>query len=191
MKKLLNPIEFYNDKKLLIVNLIIFAVGTFISIMMRGWFDHSFHLSFRTEINALKTFTENVLSVVLIAISIFTAGKIINKKTRIVDSLNLAFYTRIPFYLFSLSNFNGTFSNLTSQIIEKDAIQIQFPSSLTEITILIITSFLSLFIIVFQIISIYKCFKTLSNAKKVTHYLILAAFLIISMIISTMVFKNL
>ena len=59
MKKLLNPIEFYNDRKLLIANLIIFVVGTTLASYFRGWFDHTFHLSFRTDINFYKTFIES------------------------------------------------------------------------------------------------------------------------------------
>src|SRR5690606_3667236 len=105
MKKLLNPIEFYNDRKLLIVNLIIFAVGTTLAAYFRGWFDHTFHLSFRTDINFYKTFIESGVCVLLLGIFIFIAGKIINNKTRFIDALNLAFYIRIPFYLFALTNY--------------------------------------------------------------------------------------
>lgn len=190
MKKLLNPIEFYNDRKLLIVNLIIFVLGTTLAAYFRGWFDHTFHLSFRTDINFYKTFIESGVCVLLLGIFIFIAGKIINNKTRFIDALNLAFYIRIPFYLFALTNYDGRYSDLNSQIAEGN-IMVALPSTSLDFIILIITSLLSLAILVFQFITIYKGFKTLSNAKKITDYLILAALLIVSMIVSSLLLKNL
>lgn len=190
MKKLLNPIEFFNDKKLLFVNLIIFAVGTTLAAYFRGWFDHTFHLSFRTDINFYKTFVESGICVLLLGLFILIAGKIINNKTRFVDCLNLAFYIRIPFYLFALTNYDGKYSEMNSQIADGN-ITVALPSNNLEIIILMITSLGSLAILVFQFITIYKGFKTLSNAKKVTDYLILVVLLIISMIVSSQLLKNL
>lgn len=189
MKKLLNPIEFFNDKKLLIVNFIIFIVGTAIAAYMRGWFDHTFHLSFRSDINFYKTFIESAVCVLLLSIFIFIAGKIINKKTRFIDSLNLTFYIRIPFYLFALTNYDGKYSIMNSQIAEGN-ITVKLPSTSLDFIILIITSLLSIVILILQFITIYKGFKTLSNAKKVTDYLILAVLLILSMVISSLILKN-
>lgn len=189
MKKLLNPIEFFNDQKLLFANLIIFVIGTSLAAYFRGWFDHTFHLSFRTDINFYKTFTESGICVLLLGIFIFIAGKIINNKTRFIDSLNLAFYIRIPFYLFALTNYDGRYSDMNAQIAEGNITMI-LPSTSLDFVILIITSLLSLIILVFQFITIYKGFKTLSNAKKVTDYLILVGLLIVSMIVSSLLLKN-
>ena len=104
MKKILNPLAYYPEKLLLLINLAFFGVGTFIAIMLRAWFDNTFHLSFRTEVDALKTFTENSFSVILVALAFFIAGKIFNNKVRLVDCLNLSFYIRIPFYLMAFSH---------------------------------------------------------------------------------------
>lgn len=189
MKKLLNPLAYYPEKLLLFINLGFFAAGTFIAIMLRAWFDNTFHLSFRTDVDALKTFTENSFSVILVALAFFIAGKIFNNKVRFVDCLNLSFYIRIPFYLMALSNFNGTLSNMTENSLNEDVLAIKLPTSNLDISILIISSIISLAIIVFQFFVIYKGFKTLSNAKKISHYLIMVVFLILTMILSTILFK--
>jgi len=191
MKKILNPLAYYPEKLLLLINLAFFGVGTFIAIMLRAWFDNTFHLSFRTEVDALKTFTENSFSVILVALAFFIAGKIFNNKVRLVDCLNLSFYIRIPFYLMALSNFNGTLSSMTENSMNKDVLTIKLPTNNLDLSILIISSIISLVIIVFQFFTIYKGFKTLSNAKKISHYLIMVLFLILTMILSTILFKYL
>ena len=191
MKKILNPLAYYPEKLLLLINLAFFGVGTFIAIMLRAWFDNTFHLSFRTEVDALKTFTENSFSVILVALAFFIAGKIFNNKVRLVDCLNLSFYIRIPFYLMALSNFNGTLSSMTENSMNKDVLTIKLPTNNLDLSILIISSIISLVIIIFQFFTIYKGFKTLSNAKKISHYLIMVLFLILTMILSTILFKYL
>ncbi len=190
MKKIINPIAFFNDKKLLVFNIIVFLVGTITSVYMRGWFDHTFHLSFRTEINFYKTIVENTFCSFLLTLFVFFAGKIINKKTRFLDALNLAFYARIPFYIMALTNFNGQFSKLTAQMVSKNSITVNLPSTTSEYVFLIATSFISLLVVIFQIVTLYKGFKTISNAKKTTDYLLFIVFLIVSMFISTIILKN-
>lgn len=190
MKNIVNPIAFFNDKKLLFFNIVVFLIGTITSVYMRGWFDHTFHLSFRTEISFYKTIVENTFCTILLTFFIFFAGKIINKKTRFLDALNLAFYARIPFYLMALTNFNGQFSNLTAQMVSKNSVTVQLPSTTGEFFLLIATSLFSLVIFIFQIIALYKGFKTISNAKKTTDYLLFIGFLIASMFISTIILKN-
>lgn len=190
MKNIVNPIAFFNDKKLLFFNIVVFLIGTITSVYMRGWFDHTFHLSFRTEISFYKTIVENTFCTILLTFFIFFAGKIINKKTRFLDALNLAFYARIPFYLMALTNFNGQFSNLTAQMVSKNSVTVHLPSTTSEFFLLIATSLFSLIIVIFQIITLYKGFKTISNAKKTTDYLLFIGFLIASMFISTIILKN-
>lgn len=189
MNKILNPIEYYSEKTLLKANLIIFVIGTGCAILLRGWFDHTFHLAFRTNVAPFSTFLENVFSILLIAGAFFATGKIINKKTRWIDSLNLAMYIRIPFYIMVLSNITGTFSSLTPAIEGDNRISVQLPTNKIDYVILIVFSLISLLVVILQFVIIYKGFRTLANAKKITDYLILAAFFIITMIISSIFFK--
>lgn len=189
MNKILNPIEYYNERALLKANLIIFLIGTGCAILLRGWFDHTFHLAFRTNVSPFSTLLENVFSILLIAGAFFATGKIINKKTRWIDSLNLAMYIRIPFYLMVLSNITGTFSSLMPAIEEDSRISVRLPTNKIDYFILIVFSLISLLAVILQFVIIYKGFKTLANAKKISDYLILAAFFIITMIISSIFFK--
>jgi len=191
MKKLLNPIEFYNDRKLLIANLIIFVVGTALAVLMKAWFSNNFSVMFRTDLNAYKTITENIIAILITAFVFFIAGKIVNKKTRLIDCFNLSFVIRIPSYILSLTNIIDTHSRNFLEI-DKDG-SISFSSSLssTDIIILNITQILNIIVIIYFIVLIYQSFKTISNSKKASHFLILVILIIISIIITTTLFKNL
>lgn len=173
MKKLLNPIEFFNDKKLLIANIIIFVIGTIISVFTKAWFCSIIQTLFKSKINAYETILENIICIILLTSIFYTAGKIANKKTRLLDCLNLSFFIRIPFYLVSLLNVSGILSEKMPSKSQDGTIKIPSASSSIDYIISITSSILSLIIIVYLIFLIYNSFKTLSNAKKTSNYLIL------------------
>src|SRR5690554_4401999 len=173
MKKLLNPIEFFDDKKLLMTNLIIFAIGTIVAVFMRAWFSSNFSIFFRTEIDPFRTFTENILSVILTALVFLISGKIINKKVHFIDCVNLSLFIRIPSYVASLTNIIGTHNRNVPKINKDGSISLPTSFSNIDTAILIFTQLLNIIIIIYFIVLIYRSFKTISNAKKSSDYLIL------------------
>lgn len=190
MMKLLNPIAFYDDRKLLIANLIIFVVGTALAVLMQAWFCSTIQLLFKSKINIYETTIENIIAISLLTLVFFTAGKIINKKTRLIDCLNLSLYTRIPFYIISLLNFNGALSRNMPIELEDGSIKIPPPSALTNSTdyiISFITSCLNIVVIIFLIVVIYRSFKTLSNAKKTSDYIIFVGIFLLVTILSPII----
>jgi len=188
MMKLLNPIAFYNDRKLLIANLIIFAVGTALAVLVQAWFCSTIQLLFKSKINIYETTIENIIAISLLTLVFFTAGKIINKKTRLIDCLNLSLYTRIPFYIISLLNFNGALSRNMPIELEDGSIKIPPPSSLaTDYIISFITSCLNIVVIIFLLVVIYRSFKTLSNAKKTSDYIIFVGIFLLVTILSPII----
>ena len=88
MKKLLNPIEFFNDKKLLIANIIIFVIGTTVSVLMCANFESPIDLHFDSKIVPLQTILGNTIATISLFIVFFISGKLINIKTRWIDCLN-------------------------------------------------------------------------------------------------------
>jgi len=190
IKKLLNPIEYFNDRKLLLFNFLIFIIGTIIAILMKGWFSSVIQLLFKSEVNIYETTTENIIVIILLTIVFFSAGKIINKKTRLIDCLNLSFYTRIPFYLISLLNFKGSLSRSMPIKLEDGSIKIPSTNALyntSDYIISFITSCLNILVIIFLIIVIYRSFRTLSNAKKTIDYVIFIAIFLIVTILSPII----
>lgn len=184
MKKLLNPIEFISDKKLFFINLAFFIAGTGISVFMRSWFVSIFQMFFRTKIDGTATILENITLILLLAFAFYLSGKIINKKTRFIDCLNLSMYTRIPFYIMSLSNIVDSQTNSTPVKNPNGSINIPPPENTIDYSILMLSSILNVIILIFLILTIYRSFKTLSNAKKTSDYVIFFGIVFLTTILS-------
>jgi hypothetical protein len=189
MKKLLNPIEFFNDKKLLRTNLIIFVIGTVISVFMKAWFSSVIQVLFKSKINIYETSIENIVCVLLLTVIFYISGKIINKKTRLIDCLNLSLFIRIPFYIVTLFNLTGKLSQNMPIKAEDGSIKIPSTSStsLSDYIIFRTISALEILIIIFLILVIYRSFKTITNAKRTSDYVIFIIILLTGIIISPII----
>lgn len=178
--KILNPIEFYNDKKLLTFNLVVLLLGSILCIFMKSWFPAMITMFFRNEINGYKTILENITSIVLLFIILFVAGKIINKKTRVIDCFNLAMFSRIPMYILSTSNIVGT-HNKTLATDELSTI---------DLIILNTTTIINLIVFIYLLVLFYKSFSTITNTKELKHYFVLVVFIVLGLIISPFILKT-
>lgn len=187
MKKLLNPIEFFDEKKLLTINLIIFIAGTVIAIYTQAWFSSIIQVLLKSKMDAYETISENILCVLLLTVIFWVSGKIINKKTRLIDCVNLALYIRIPFYIATLLNLSGALSKTMPIKKEDGSINIPSPSSTTNSFISLIASAMNILIIIFLILVIYRGFKTITNAKKTTDYVVFILILLTGIILSPII----
>lgn len=187
MKKLLNPIEFFDDKKLLMTNLIIFVAGTIVAVFMKAWFSSIIQVLFKSKVNVYETIVENIVCVLLLTAVFFISGKIINKKTRFIDCLNLGLYIRIPFYIVTLFNCTGVLSQNMPIKKEDGSINIPTPSSPSDYFISWTTSALNILIIIFLILVIYRSFKTITNAKKTSDYVIFIIILLAGIVLSPVI----
>ena len=190
MKKLLNPIEFYNDRKLLIANLIIFLVGTTSAVFLQTTFESPIDMHFSDKIELKLTILGNFISTLSLFLAFFLAGRIINKKTRVIDCLNLSMYFRIPYYILAFINISHFLSD------EKTILNIEKNYVFSEnqlIEMVLVYSMILFFIgfLIIQGIIIYRSFKTIANAKKTTDYLILVLTILAFIIISTLIIRNL
>lgn len=188
MKKILNPIEFFNDKKLLLINLIIFVCGTLLSVALHATFESPIGLHFSEKMVPAQTFSGNTISIISLCLAFFLAAKIINRKTRFIDCLNLAMYLRIPYYFLTLINLFFIFGDQTSnKNIDKET---NLFNDITELVIGYSMAFLLISFLVVIGISVYRSFKTICNAKKTTDYLLLIGSILIFIITSSLIIKN-
>ena len=190
MKKLLNPIEFFNDKKLLIANIIIFVIGTTVSVLMCANFESPIDLHFDSKIVPLQTILGNTIATISLFIVFFISGKLINKKTRWIDCLNLALYTRILFYFLSLINITSFFSSQTSALETTNDLDSLNKIDLADMIIGYSFVFIFFAFLLLLGITIYRSFTTISNAKKTSDYLILVGIFLFTTIISSFLFRN-
>ena len=188
MKKLLNPIEYFDEKKLLTINLIIFIAGTTLAIFMKAVFGSPIDLHFAPEISVLNTLPSNIYAILLMTAALFISGKIINSKTRFIDCLNLSLYLRIPYYFLTFWNITGTFSDMTSKLLNQNSITELLPSSTIDMIVITSFSILSLIALALKALIVYFSFKTISNAKKIADYLILVGVFLTILILSLFLF---
>lgn len=188
--KILNPVKYFQDKPLLLLNLFLMVIGVVIAIKSSVRFDGVLDLHFIPIANATKTVTDVLINVVTLSIVFFLFGRIVNPKTRLIDCLNVAFISRVPFYILSALNSTGqmySWSNyLTNKLLKK---QLDFSSS--EITILILLALSGLAALILSVLLLFNGFKTATNAKTTKHYILFVVALIVSEIISAIILKNL
>lgn len=184
MKKLLNPIEFYNDRKLLSTNFVFFIIGTFLAIFMKAVFGSPIDLHFEDTLVPTESIVGNIVAILTMTIVLLAAGKIINKKTRFIDCLNLALYIRIPYYILTLWNISGTFSKMKPTSSDDSRVIVNLPTATLDMIIIGSFSILAIMVLVLKGIIIYLSFKTITNSKKTSDYFILIVFIIISIVAS-------
>lgn len=187
MKKLLfNPFEKYNDRLILFIGLTGTLIGSLIAHAFDTRFDNTLHISPVGNTTLTEPLTDNIFNIACMFFSLYLFGYFINKKIRPIDILNTAIIARFPFYLVSFSNINGFMYKTSLQMIE------QGPQALndnpTDMLIMVGVAFLILPILVWSIALLYNGFKTAVNLKTVTHKILFALSLIVSLIISTILF---
>jgi len=190
MIKWLNPVKYFQDKNLLLLNLLIFCLGTFLAVSLSARFDGILDLHFLPFSRAVITMTDNIVNIVFLTFILFALGRFINPKARIIDCLNTAFYSRIPFYLLCLTNIGGEMPYLFEPILLK----VSDPSIILPTSIyvyVIIFTLVSFLVLASTIIILFNGFKIATNAKSTKHYLFFVLAILIAEISTSIFLKNL
>ncbi len=162
-----NPFERFSDKSLLCFGLIFTIIGSMLGFFFKGRFDGVLDIHFVNSIEWYQPFLDNTLNISVITIVLFILGKILNKKTRLLDVLNAVMLSRICIYVLVFFNINDFISQISEMILD-DLPQINFD---LNFALLIFFGLLSLFIIVIYLIIMYMGFKVAVNSKKNIHTL--------------------
>jgi|SRR5690606_18822667 len=171
MKKIIpilkNPFSVIDEKKLFIAGVVSTIVGIFISYIVQ----------IQMQILRLNTLdTPTITQVIfgnLIIISSLTIvfcilGKIINKKTRIIDILNVVTIALVPLYISLFQNINGFLTAETTKI--ENAVKDGTIYNQSLPLLLICITLIGLCFFVYYIYLLFIGFKTATNAKKAWQY---------------------
>ena len=181
MKKLLqilkNPFEISSDKSLTTTGIILFTIG----ITLAYFFQIQLQI---LRVNPLVklTITDIIIGhlIVLSALTIvyFILGKIINRKTRLLDILNTILISIAPLYLIFFENINGYMYYEIYQMEEaiKSGGMLNIKTSIFSVII----SVISISITIYFIYLLFIGFKTATNAKKIWHYVLFFVILFIT-----------
>lgn len=181
-KTFINPFVKFDEKTLFFAGIFSIATVFLISYFLGFQTDSLFH--FRL-INTDDSIGKIVLSTVIVyAVNIlifFLFGKLINKRTRLIDIANPIFISQFTVVFILLISNIPIIEEAQNQIlatVESKSAQIE-PLSLFVITIY---SFFSLAISIYGVAILFNGFKTATNMKKWSHILIFAILLITLMI---------
>jgi len=181
MKRLLqfikNPFEISSDKSLTTTGIILFIIG----IILAYFFQIQLQI---LRVNPLVklTITDIIIGhlIILSALTIvyFILGKIINRKTRLLDILNMVLISLAPLYLIFFENINGYMYEEIHQM--EEAIKSGGILNIKTSIFSVIISVLSISITIYFIYLLFIGFKTATNAKKIWHYVLFFAILFIT-----------
>lgn len=188
-KTIFNPFERFDEKLLLFVGII----AVILSIVAGYWTDTSFTSIYRIssienasfKIIALST----LLSFLYAIIVLFILGKILNRKTRIIDIVNTVLISQL---FLILLQFAGKISSL--KLAGKSVVNYETNPSGTfpflDFLIMISMTIISITTLIYSVTLFYNGFKTATNIKKWQHIVLFCAVSLISSLICQIIINK-
>lgn len=182
-KLLFNPFGIYSEKQLLISGILITLAGSFVGSLFNVTFDGLLDVH-QYETDFLTSLKENSINVACIFIVLFVLGKLINRKTRVIDILNTAMVSRFPQYISAVITALPVLKKVEDEIISHQGDLQHLNFQPMDLMLLFVISMILLAITAYYITLLVNGFRTAVNAKKWQHFVGFAIALIIAEIIS-------
>lgn len=164
MKELLNPFERHRETTLLTAGLVSALLGSLLGYVFHARFDGVLDIHFTLKIQFYQPFLDNAINVVALTSLLYSAGRLVNPKTRLVDILGISLVARAPLYLLPLFNIGNFISDATSSVINPETLEIITLSPKVIVPILIF-AFFTILATVWYLILLYNGFRIASHAK--------------------------
>lgn len=187
IKKLLNPFAYFEDKALLIIGILAHLIFTYIAKLTNSNFP-----DFLSIKKGLIDFTfwdllyQNTRNIAIAILFLFILGKIINKRTRFIDIVNVVLISRIAYYIVFITDFIPVVNNKLNKVT--DSIQSNNLSVLQEsstMLVILIVAFIAIFFICVMFYYLYIGFRTVTNLKTIQQTFAFIATILFIIIISS------
>ena len=188
-KIIFNPFLKFSERTLLIIGIVSFIIGSCSASFFNVSYDGVLHIHIK-ETTLVKSLTENFINVALIFVGLLIVGKIINKKTRVIDVLNVALIYRIPIYLTTLIVGNSYFKNISDELT-KNISEGNLNIDAASYAIIIISSMVLIPILIYSIVLLVNGFKTAVHVKRWQNYIAFTIMLIAAELISKILIQTL
>lgn len=185
-KFLLNPFEKYSEKQLFTFGTLFLFIGSYIGFLCNAYFDSLLHITFIHKTTFIPILIQNTIIVLLLTLILFTIGKITNKKTRLIDVLNVSLIARIPIYLTTIININNATTKITDKLIINITNLENLHLSIIEYFLLLVIAIIGLISIIWFAYLLWNGFKTATNAKSNKPVILLILSLLIANYISNL-----
>lgn len=180
MKKIINPIAYYNEYKLLLFGILGMLIGIYLSYHYEV-LHHGILQASPGAYSIGKYASALVIDVALLTLFTWIVGILINKKTRFIDILNVNLIARIPLHFLPIIAGSKVMLNLLEQVNNQNPnALIQDPEFMGNMISILCLSLASLLLLgVFLLLYIIG-FRTAVHAKKWHNYLSLILILFIA-----------
>lgn len=163
-KILYNPFEKYSERSLIVFGVLALGVGSVLAYLTGARFDNFLHMGFVDSVTWWQPVVDNLINLGVLILILFIFGRILNSKTRAVDIIATALIGQSPFYWVSLTNIDNRTVEATNALLEIEPNGVdQLPIS--ETIYLVVSGFVSLFLLVWCLALFYNGFKVATNGK--------------------------
>lgn len=166
-----NPFLKISERNLFVFGLLSFLVGSLIGHLCSVTYDGIFDVHISSSTSYLLVLQENAVNILVPFALLLLLGKIINRKTRIIDILNIALGYRIPIYFISLTANIPLLDNLTKKIESTEGNLAELKFDWLELTALLAVSSVMIAALMYAIVLLVNGFRTATNLKKWQYYL--------------------
>ncbi len=189
LKRLLNPYEYWPEKKLLIIGLAGAVAGSLVAVPFNARFDGALDLHFVERIGIVRSFADNTVSVFSLFVPLYLYGWTINRKTRAVDILNAILIARIPYYVLPLLNIQNVVLRSSSALVANTLNG--EPITVWAVAVSILFAVFAIAALAVMIVLLYKGFRTATNSKTLVHKILFAACVVIAEVLSKILLRYL
>lgn len=179
-----NPFVKYSEKSIFIFSGLFSILGIVVAYYTNVRFDGLLDVHQFEKVPLLLVTQENGINIAVMTVLLFVFGKIINNKTRFIDILNSVLVFRIPFYVISvlikipfMENFGKNVAKNSNHIENLKVEPIELAAVLS-----IAMSFLVL--LGYAIWLLFIGFKTATNCKKTSHYVVFGILIILAEVLT-------
>jgi hypothetical protein len=167
LKKLLNPFAYFNDKILFGIGISFHFIVALIAKLTNSFFPDFLSIKKNgIEYSYIDLLYQNTRNVAIAIIILFILGKIINKKTRLIDIINVVLISRIAYYFIFITDFIPIVNESMEKVLQ--GLKSNLPNVLqdpTTMTVVLIVAFLALLLLATMFYYLYIGFKTVTNLK--------------------------
>jgi hypothetical protein len=162
-------------------------VGAILGLLFNSRFDGAIDLHFAEKVTVFEVFSDLLIAITTLVVTLYLIGLFINKKIRILDILIAVLVAKVPFYILPLFNIGNKMNEVSNKIIALSNPKSDFELLPNEILFLILSTIIALLAITWSVILLYNGFKTATNAKETKHSVLFVIGLLLSEIISKII----
>jgi hypothetical protein len=181
---LFKPFEKYSEKTLLLVGIFFTLLGSFFAYVFNIRFDGVIDVHIVPTSLPYQALLDNLVNIFCLVLFLYISSKYINKKTRLIDIVNVALVARAPYYLLPFFNINGVIQKATNNVIQFANPELISQISSSNLCILIVFGIIAILFLVWYISLLFNGIKVASNAKGKTPIILFIISLLFAEVLS-------